>query len=204
MSAARMPPFRDDLAALQIAAQDRDWGALLDTLMRLFLQLEYFSALEIALTRLHQHLAVFEAYHPEATWARQLLVSTVSFGVAPQTLPPEASQTYASPGSANFLAGLFDVVRGMERQTPLENRVRFVANAVSHTILADLAAFWYGQHPDAWAQQQAHGDDVNPQTGLTMRQEIYARFWLDDAVAARDTAAWLVVLADIEKKAGGR
>lgn len=164
------------------------------------MQMDIYTALEIALTRLHDHAAIFERDHPGATWSRQLLVSVVSFGVAPGDLPPEASQPYNSPGAANFIAGLLDVVRGVEQRTPLENRLRFLASAVSNAILADLAAFWYGQHPDAWAQQQQQGDDLDPQTGLTIRQQIYARFWLDEAVAERDTAAWLGVADDIEKK----
>jgi hypothetical protein len=191
----------DVLDKLRQAARTREWSVLQETLTGLFMQLEFYTALEIALTRLHDHAAIFERDHPGATWARQLLVSVVSFGIAPANLPPELSQPYNSPGAANFLAGLFDVIRGVEPRTPLENRLRFLASAVSHAILADLAAFWYGQHPDAWAQQQQHGDEVNSQTGLTLRQQIYAQFWLDEAVAERDTAAWLSVADDIEKKA---
>jgi hypothetical protein len=182
------------------AAHAREWSTLQETLTWLFMQIEFYAALEIALTRLHDHAAIFERDHPGATWARQLLVSVVSFGVAPHDLPPEISQPYNSPGAANFIAGLLDMIRGVEPRTPLENRLRFLASAVSHAILAGLAAFWYGQHPDAWIQQQQHGDEPDPQTGLTLRQQIYAQFWLDEAVAERDTAAWLAVADDIEKK----
>lgn len=191
----------DDLNLLREAAHRRDWGALQDTLTRLFMQLEFFTALEIALTRLHDHVSVFERDHPGATWARQLLVSVVSYGVTPNELPPEASQPYNSPGAANFQAGLFDLLRGVERRTPIENRARFLVSAVSNAILADLAAFWYGQHPDAWTLQQQRGGEVDPDTGLTVRQQIYAQFWLDDAVAERDTTAWLALADDLEKKA---
>ncbi|MBI5668266.1 MAG: hypothetical protein HZC41_09690 [Chloroflexi bacterium] len=194
----------DDLNRLRNAARQRDWGALQDALTRLFMQLEFFTALEIALTRLHDHVPVFERDHPEATWARKLLVSVVSFGVAPNELPPEAGQPYASPGAANFLAGLFDLLRGVERRTPIENRARFLVSAVSNVILADLAAFWYGQHPDAWALQQQRGDEMDADTGLTVRQQIYAQFWLDDTVAQRDTAAWLALADDVEQKAKRR
>lgn len=194
----------DDLNQLRNAAIRREWSALQGALTRLLMQLEFFVALEIALTRLHDHVPVFERDHPGATWARQLLVSLVSFGVAPHELPPELSQLYNSPGAANFAAGLLDVLRGVEQRTPLENRLRFLASAVSHAILADLAAFWYGQHPEAWAEQQQRGGETDPQTGLTIRQQIYARFWLDDATAERDTAAWLALADDVEKKAKKR
>ncbi len=193
--------FDDDLNHLRAAAQRRDWGALQEALTRLFMQLDFYTALEIALTRLHAHLDIFERDHPGATWARKLLVSVVSFGVAPHELPPEASQPYTSPGAANFLAGLFDALRSVEPRTPVDNRARFAASAVSHALLADLAAFWYGQQPDAWALQQTHGDETDPATGLSVRQQLYAQFWLDEAVAERDTVAWLAVADAIEQKA---
>jgi hypothetical protein len=189
------------LEQLRTAARRREWNELTTTLTRLFMQMEFYAALEIPLRRLHDHLPVFEQHHPEADWARKLLVSVVSFGVAPHALPPEASQPYNSPGSANFLAGVFDMVRSVERNTPVENRVRFAASAVSNAILADLAAFWYEQHPDSWQQQQQAGDLPDPQSGLTVRQQIYAQFWLDSAVAERDTAAWMQVADDIQQKA---
>ena len=192
--------FEGDLERLRDAARHRDWGAAQEALTRVLMVVEFYSGLEIALTRLHNHLSVFERDHPEAMWARQMLVSVVSFGIAPHGLPPEASQTYSSPGAANFLSGLFDVLRSVERRTPLENRVRFLASAISHALLADLAAYWYGEHPEAWAQQQEHGDEADLETGYTIRQQVYATFWLDEAVAKQDTAAWLAVAGDIEAK----
>lgn len=190
----------DDLAELRAAARGRDWSALQTALARLFFQMDFYAALELAVTRLHDFLPVFERHHPEATWPRRLLVSVVAYGRAPDALPPEASQTYASPGAANFLSGLFDLLRCLEQRTPLENRLRFAASAVSNALLADLAADWYDQHPDAWAEQQARGDDPDPETGGTVRQRIYARFWLDAITAERDTAAWLALADAIERK----
>src|SRR5262249_9118316 len=147
-----MTPYRtvmDDLAALRTAAEQRDWGKLQDTLTRLFMEMEFFAALEIAVTRAYNHLPVFEAAHPESGWARSLLVWITSYGAAPANLPPEAAVPYNSPGAANFIAALIDLARAMERLTPMENRVRFLASAASNVILAELAASWYGEHPDA-------------------------------------------------------
>jgi len=189
-----------DLEALRAAAHIRDWGELQAALTRLLLQLDFYAGLEMAVQRVHAHLPVFERAHPEAVWARQLLVSLVAYGVAPHELPPEASQPHASPGAANFILAVFDLCRAVERRTPPDNRIRFVVSAVANAILADLAAFWYSAHPHLWERQQAAGDQLDPDTGLTVRQQIYTQFWLDEAVAARDTAAWLAVAARVAEK----
>jgi hypothetical protein len=193
-----------DIAKLREAAEQREWGVLGDTLTSLFMELEFFAALEIAVTRAYNHLPVFEAANPDAGWARSLLVWVTSYGAAPANLPPEAALPHNTPGSANYVAALIDVARGVERQTPLENRVRFLANVVSNVILAELAAAWYGDHPDAWEFQQVDGDEIDDETGLTVRQIIQTEFWMDADTAARDTAAWLEVADAVELKAGGR
>lgn len=193
-----------ELNALREAAAGRDWGSLGETLTRLFMALEFFAALEIVVTRAYNHLPIFEVAHPDSGWARGLVVWITSYGAAPANLPPDAAAPHPSPGAANFIAGLIDLARAMERLTPLENRVRFLANALSNVILAELAAAWYGDHPDAWASQQAEGDALDEETGVTVRQSIQAQFWLDTATTARDTAAWLAVADAIEAKARGR
>jgi hypothetical protein len=199
-----MDDVETDLTALRTAAERREWSELGDVLTRLFMGMEFFAALEIAVTRAYNHLPIFEAAHPESGWARSLLVWITSYGAAPANLPPDAAVPHNSPGAANFIAAMIDLARAMERQTPLENRVRFLTNVVSNVILAELAASWYGEHPDMWAMQQAHGDEVDPDTGATVRQGIYAQFWLDETTGLRDRAAWKEVADAIELKAGGR
>ena len=191
---------QQDLAALRQAATQREWGEAQDILTRLLMSLEFFVGLEIALKRAYEHLPAFEEHDPDAGWARSLLVWLASYGAAPANLPVEASNPYPSPGAANFVRALIDLARCVERQTPLENRVRFLADVLSNVMLADLAAFWYGQHMDMWDLQQAHGDELDEATGTTIRQSIYAQFWLDEAVAQRDTAAWLDIADALEKK----
>lgn len=188
------------LQSLRAAAPERDWGQLQDALAEALAGVDYFAGLEIALTLAHAHLPTFEAHHPDAGWARSLLVWMASYGVAPANLPADASAPHPSPGAANFVLALVELARSAERQTPLENRVRFLANAIGSIIVADLAAFWYGQHPDLWALQQEHGDDLDETSGQPIRQQIYARFWLDESVAARDTAAWMQIAGRLAAK----
>jgi hypothetical protein len=191
--------MQDDLTALREAAARRDWNDLQNALTRLFMGLDLYVVIELVVRRMGDYLPTFEAANPGADWARRLLVSVTSYGVAPGELPPEAGEPHPTPGAANFIMALLDLCRGLERKTPLENRIRFLANAVSNTILAELAAAWYGEHPDAWAEQQEHGEEIDSAAGVSVRQRIYAGFWLDDATAARDTAAWLQVADAVEK-----
>jgi hypothetical protein len=188
------------LTILREAAAGRDWGLLQDTLAGLLGAMEYFYGLEIALKRAYDFLPIFEQHHPQDGWARSLLVWLASYGVAPANLPVEAGQPHQSPGAANYVSALIELARSAERQTPLENRIRFLANAIGNLIVADLAAFWYSLHPDKWRLQQQHGDELDPATGQTVRQGIYAHFWLDEVAAARDTAAWLSVAEAVERK----
>lgn len=197
-----MNALNAELDALRAAAARRDWGALQELLTRILFSLDYFGGLEVAVTRAHEHLPIFEAAHPQALWARKLLVGLVAYGVAPLELPSEAMQPHNSPGAANFIAAVFDLLRSAERKTPLDNRIRFLSNALVKVILADLAAHWYSAHPDEWARQQAHGDEIDPASGLSVRQAVYARFWLDDETARRDTAAWLKLADVLARKRG--
>lgn len=190
------------LTRLRTLAPERDWGTLQAVLTDALMDMEYFKGLAIAAERAHAYLPVFESYHPGAGWARQLLVSLVSFGMAPAELPAEAGQPHGSPGAANYVLALLELARSAERRTPLENRIRFLANALANLMLADLAAAWYAAHPEAWTEQQMRGAEIDADSGMTVRQAIYARFWLDEATAARDTAAWLALADQIEGKLG--
>lgn len=195
-----MSEYQQGLARLRAAAEAREWTVLQDTLTGLLMEIDFFYGVEIAVTRAHNHLPIFEAAHPDAGWVRSLLVWITSYGAAPANLPPQAGTPHNSPGAANYIAGLIDLTRAMERMTPLDNRVRFLASAISNTILAELAAAWYGHYPEAWDAQQEHGDEIDETTGLNVRQAIQAEFWLDEGTAERDTAAWLSVADAIAKK----
>jgi hypothetical protein len=185
---------------LRRAAAERDWPLLQDTLAALLGEVEYFAGLEIALKRAHAHLPIFEQRHPDASWARALLVWLASYGVAPADLPTDAGLPHNSPGAGNYVTALIELARSAERKTPSENRLRFLASATGNLIVADLAAFWYGQNSDMWDFQQEHGDELDDESGQPIRQMIYTAFWLDEAVAVRDTAAWLEIADKLEQK----
>ncbi|MBI1279907.1 MAG: hypothetical protein GC179_17405 [Anaerolineaceae bacterium] len=193
----------DTLARLRAAALERDWSILQDTLADALSEVEYFAGLEIGLTRAHDHLPVFEQHHPDASWARALLVWLASYGAPPADLPMDAGLAHDSPGANNFVAALVELARSAERKTPYENRIRFLANAIGNLIVADLAAYWYAENADMWAFQQEHGSEIDDETGEPISQIVYASFWLDEDVAARDTAAWIAIADQLERKMKG-
>lgn len=192
------------LNMLRTAAIERDWSVLQDYLAYVLIDVEYFAGLEIALNRAHHHLPIFEQVHPEASWARALLVWLASYGAPPADLPMDAGLPHDSPGANNFVTALVEIARSAERKTPYENRLRFLANAIGNLIVADLAAYWYAENPDMWEFQQMHGSETDEETGEPISQIVYASFWLDDAVAARDTAAWLAIADQLEHKIIGK
>jgi hypothetical protein len=191
------------LDRLRAAAYERDWSVLQDTLADALGAVEYFAGLEIALNRAYDHLPIFEQYHPDGGWARALLVWLASYGAPPADLPIDAGLPHDSPGANNFVTALVEIARSAERKTPYENRVRFLANAIGNLIVADLAAYWYAANEDMWEFQQLHGSELDDETGEPISQTVYASFWLDDEVAARDTAAWLAIADQLEPKMKG-
>jgi len=191
------------LARLRTAALERDWSVLQDTLAEALIVVEYFAGLEIGLTRAYGQLPNFEQNHPDASWARALLVWLASYGAPPADLPMDAGLPHNSPGANNFVTALVELARSAERKTPYENRIRFLANAIGNLIVADLAAYWYAENADMWEFQQIHGSEIDDETGEPISQIVYASFWLDDDVAARDTAAWLNIAEQLERKMKG-
>lgn len=189
---------------LREAALERDWSVLQDCLADVLSEVEYFAGLEIALTRAHAHLPIFEQHHPDASWARALLVWLASYGAPPADLPMDAGLPHDSPGANNYVTALVEIARSTERKTLYENRLRFLANAIGNLIVADLAAYWYAENPEMWDFQQAHGSETDDETGQPISQTVYAAFWLDEDVSARDTAAWLAIADQLEVKIIGR
>lgn len=182
-----MSDYRADLDALRTAAQGRDWTPLQDTLKRLLARLEPLPALEVPATQIQAFLPRFETYYPDAGWVRQLALTVISYGSAPKDLPEQAVNQFPSPGCGNFVRGVLDLGRAVQDQYSIFERYSHATNATANTVLADLMDFYYHDHLDEWAH-------VNePDTVPDVRQRLYARFWLNEAVAARDTATWLAI-----------
>lgn len=195
-----MPGFEEDVNVLRTAAQQREWTTLQDTLKRLLARLEPLPALEIAAQRIYEHLPQFESYYPEATWVRELFMTVMAYASAPNDLPDHALTQFPQPGCGNFLSAVLDLARSVQTKYTVFERYSFMTNATANVILADLMDFYYRQHPQEWDHLTENADEINPESGLTVRQQAYMRFWMDEAVAQRDTAAWLKIADLLEEK----
>jgi hypothetical protein len=182
-----------DLDQLRTAAQQREWNTLQDTLKRLLTQFEPLLALEIAATRVVDFLPRFEAYYPDAGWVRQLVLTVVSYASAPNDLPNHAITQFPSPGCGNFVSAALDLARAVQMNVSPFERYSFITNAIANAALAELMDLYYSQHPDEW-------EALNSDADVSIRQELYGRFWLDAEVAARDTAIWLDIADRIAAK----
>ncbi len=187
-----------DLALLRQAAQGREWTTLQDTLKRLLARMEPIPALEIPAQRINAHLPRFEAYYPEASWVRELFMTVAAYASAPGDLPDYAMSQFPQPGCGNFISAVLDLARAVQTKYTVFERYSFITNATANAVLADLMDFYYGQHPGEWAQLTTQADETDAETGLTVRQTLYMRFWLDADVAQRDTAAWLSIALVLE------
>lgn len=181
-----------DIEQMRIAAQQREWNTLQDTLKRALALLDPLIALTIAAPRLQAFLPRFELYYPEATWIRELLLTVVAYASAPRDLPINAINQFPQPGCGNFVLAVLDVARTVQPQYTVYERYSHVTNAIANAILADLQYTYFKKRPQLYAQL------IDPDTDDTTRQQIQAAFWLDDNIAKRDTALWLHTVDLIE------
>ena len=192
--------FTTDLAALRQAAQNRDHEQNPFLLKRLFGQLPFYHTLIIPLERAHGYVDTFERYHPDAVWARQVLVHIATVGTIPGELPDEAMREYPTPGSANFVKAVFDLGNAAYQEHQMEARVGYLVSAVVNAIIAELVETWYGSRLEDWARVRQN--QLDPATGQYTDPEatqIAYRFWTDTEIARQDVAAWLDVADAVER-----
>lgn len=194
------------LETLRMAAIDRQWNTSQDATARLLGELNLFQALEIVIEQLNRHLPTFQRYHPDdanpsGKFVRELMISVVAFGFAPDKLPDYLPTDYPTPGSGQFVNAVLEMCRGMQKdRTPLE-RSELLASAIANAILARLTESWYGNHPDEY--QRVRNNQIDPATGLYTDEDaakIPLMLWADEGVARRDTALWLQVANALERR----
>jgi hypothetical protein len=191
-----------DLQVLRAAAAQREWTRLQDTLKRLLTRLDPLEALEIPALRIQAFLPRFEHYYPEAGWLRELLLMLMAYGTAPRDLPAHAVNQFPSPGCGNYVAAVLDLARAVQDGVSPFERYSFITNATANAVLAELMDLYYRDHGDDWQRLNGAPDEIDPSTGLTVRQTLYGVFWMDAAVAERDTAAWLDIAEALAEKSG--
>lgn len=192
-----------DLRDMREAAHKRDQARLQFLLKRLLQSMDFYVALSVPMERAVAFLDIFESYYPEERWVRTLLLAINSFGTSPDdSVAYQAlSQGFSEPGAANYLKAVFDITQAMSSQHTGEARVGFLASAVVNGIMAELVEAWYGEREEAW--QRVRANTIDPETGAASDPEatkIAYAFWSAPETAALDTASWLDVAHQLEKK----
>jgi hypothetical protein len=163
-------------------------------------------ALELVIDRLNRHLPTFQRYHPDdadpsGKIIRELIISLISFGFAPDNLPDFLTGDYPTPGSGQFVHAVMELCRSMQKDRTPAERVTLMASAIANGILAELSEFWYSHHLEEFVRVLEN--DLDPATGNytdPTAAQIPLLFWSDEQVAARDTGAWLQVAYKLEKR----
>ena len=175
---------------LRDAAETRDPERCQFLLKALFMDMEFYLALAVAIERARSFLETFEHYYPEGQFARQILTQMVNTGSAPARLPPEAQRDFAYPGAANYMKALSDLAHALQ-PGPLPPRIGYLAGATVNAIMAELVEHYYGRRMDAWQIVRTKPESAEA------RAIAYA-FWTDDEIALLDTDHWLSVADSIE------
>lgn len=192
-----------DILEMREAAKKRDQALLQFLLKRILQRMDFFVALSIPLEQSYRFLDIFESYYPDEAWVRTLLLAINSFGTAPDdSVAYQAlTQEFAEPGVKNFLKAVFDITQAMMDKHTGEARIGFLASAVVNGIMAELVEAWYGEREEAW--QRVRANRIDPATGEASDPEaaqIAYAFWSDPQTAALDTASWIAIADQIEKK----
>ncbi len=177
-----MSTFREDIAKLRAAAQDRDADQKQFLLKKLYKQLAFVVALGASTETAHNYVDTFERYHPEEVWPRRMLRQIVMTASAPdEAVIQQAFQHFTTPGTANFFKALYDLFQGTTTRHAPDARLGFLVSAAVNSMTAALVEGYFGDQPALWEAYRAQGPDFT---------EIALAFWTDEQVAAHDIAAW--------------
>ena len=192
-----MTVIEQDLQTMHMAAQQREWNTLQDTLKRLIANVDPLIALGVAVSRAEVFLPTFEGYYPEAGWVRQLLLQIVAYATAPNDLPLEALTQFPDPGCGNFIMATFDMAHAVQSQYTVFERYSYIVDAVANAILADLQHTYYSQRREEYDLM------CDPDADPDVAAKVQYGFWLDSEVATRDTETWFNIIDEVEAMLGG-
>ena len=178
------------LAQLRDAAEARDPERCQFLLKTLFLEMEFYLALAVAVERARGFLETFEHYYPDGLFARRILTQMVNTGRAPSRLPPEARRDFDYPGAANYMKALSDLAHALQ-PGPLPPRIGYLTSATVNAIMAELVEQYYGRRMDAWRITRSQPESAEARA-------IALDFWTDEEVALLDTDHWLSLADSIE------
>lgn len=193
------------LTLLRKYIYQREWGLMQSLTRDLLAQLPMFDALQVVLDALQAYLPIFERHHPQGTvkgqMPRELMLTVLSFGFAPEQLPEYIAGEYDTPGSGQFANAVLEMCRAMQKDRDPAQRADLFASAIANVILAELSELYYTAHPDDYARVRAN--HIDPMTGNYTDPDaakIPWKLWADPLVEARDVTLWLRIADALENK----
>lgn len=185
---------RQDLAQLRLAAKERQWTALQDTLKRLLANLEPLIALQVGAVQIEAFMPIFQQYYPQAGWVREVTMTVMAYASAPDELPEQAVNQFPSPGCGNYVMAVLDLARSVQDKYTVFERYTHITNVVANGILTRLQHHYFENRPGEFSFiVDLDGDD-------SKKAKIYQKFWRNAAVAELDTQLWLQVADAVEAK----
>jgi len=193
------------LASLRKYIYQREWGLMQTLTADLLAQLPTFDALQVVIETLQAYLPIFERHHPQGTvkgqMPRELMLTVLSFGFAPEQLPDYIAGEYDTPGSGQFANAVLEMCRAMQKDRDPAQRPQLLASAIANATLAELSELYYTAHPEDYARVRAN--HIDPMTGDYTDPDaakIPWKLWADPRVEARDVTLWLRVADALEAK----
>jgi hypothetical protein len=197
----------ENLQKLREAAAARDWKAYYVILPALLAFLPAADAVEFALAQLRAYLPRFERYHPDVVWPRRRLRKLSMSGPEYMTIQkqpwlPEARYEYRTPGSDHFVQAIGRAWQAAVNVGEPDVCIPHVVAATGSVRIADLEEFWYGPRPGRWDDWVlacktpiSEGD-----TGRHTVWKVGIIFERDPETQRRDTAAWMAVADELERR----
>jgi hypothetical protein len=194
------PDIAKNLQSLRAAAAARDWRGYYAALSPLLACLPAADAVEFVLAQLRAYLPRFESYAPDVTWPRKRLyslsISGPDYAVARQH-PWLPEFRHEAPGAAHFVQAMRYVWQAAVNIDRAGNYIPYLVGAVVSVRMADLEELWYGPRPRAWDQWSLA---MKTQIGAQQPWKVAIMFDRDPAIQRRDTAAWLAVADELERR----
>jgi hypothetical protein len=185
----------EELRALRLAAEQRDWNGCRDASKKLLLRLACGRALLLTRDHVMRRLPVFERHHPSVQWPREFIESIGGGPASIKQAWPEQEDEFRGPGANNFTTAVESLWKASRLTADEQQCASELVNALSGAIMAESTEAWGSRHHDEWAlwYQLASSGESDPR--ISAIQLVMAR---DSEAAAVQRTGWLEVAERLE------
>jgi hypothetical protein len=161
----------EELQALRLAAEQRDWNGCRDASKKLLLRLACGRALLLTRDHVMRRLPVFERHHPFVPWPRELIESIGEGPARTKQAWPEREDEFPSPGANNFTTAVESLWKASRLTADEQQCASELVNALSGVIMAESTEAWGSRHHDEWAlwYQLASSGESDPRMAAIQR-----------------------------------